>query len=794
MKPSCHFAARFAFTLAVALAWIARGDAAEVIVDTPFDMEYHEPHALPSAPENDVRAIAIDPSGRVWIATAAGARFHEQGRWSSPAAGVEGASPAHSLFVDSRGQVWVGAWNGVYRADANSVVLSGAEGAATAAIAGSPAARGQAQTIYAAGPDGIFRLEGNAWQPLAGSWVDTIRDIAIDANGDLWLATMTGLLRLDPNNPDGDRDHLFLPDVVLSSNQYTLAWGDGGRLWLGSTGGIDIYEGTRRVRSITSEQGLPFRHARAIAFDGKDRVWVATNGGVARFDGDGWAVRHSRRWLLSDDARDIAIASDGTAWVATSRGVSAIRTKKMTLADKADHYLKIARARHVRPPGFVQKASLQAEGDLSTAWIPDTDNDGLFTANYVAAESFRYAVTGAPDALANARESFAALEFLQTITGTNHFVARTAVPKGVEPYADRNRTYSDPEFAAERIDDARWKKVEERWRPSADGEWLWKGDTSSDEITGHLFAYATYYDLAADEQERARVAALTARVIGGIVDNGFVHQDIDGQATRWGVWSPEKLNNDPNWRPERGVNSVEILSYLNVAWQQTGDTKFFNAARQLIEQHGYGENILKAKTTAHSELTHIDDQLLSLSYPSLISYEADPKLRTLYQASMRQWHPVIARDHSPLYDFVYNRFSGDEVPLHGAAMILRDWPLDLIEWTVDNRGREDIEIDKRPGLERVMVNRRLPPSEHHIIRWDANPYVIVDGEGGRREDEGVSWLLPYWMGRYYGLISPPAEEGRTAPQPSATPAAPVTRTPPPVPVEVLPGSEGRTAR
>ena len=88
---------------------------------------------------------------------------------------------------------------------------------------------------------------------------------------------------------------------------------------------------------------------------------------VLTFDGDRWAVRHSRRWLLSDDARDIAIAPDGTAWIATAAGISAIRTKKMTLADKADHYLKIARARHVRPPGFVQKASLQAEGDLSTA-------------------------------------------------------------------------------------------------------------------------------------------------------------------------------------------------------------------------------------------------------------------------------------------------------------------------------------------------------------------------------------------------------------------------------------------
>jgi hypothetical protein len=33
----------------------------------------------------------------------------------------------------------------------------------------------------------------------------------------------------------------------------------------------------------------------------------------------------------------------------------------------------------------------------------------------------------------------------------------------------------------------------------------------------------------------------------------------------------------------------------------------------------------------------------------------------------------------------------------------------------------------------------------------------VQGDGGQTESDGVFWLLPYWMGRYYGYILPPVQ-------------------------------------
>src|SRR5436309_9410460 len=47
-----------------------------------------------------------------------------------------------------------------------------------------------------------------------------------------------------------------------------------------------------------------------------------------------------------------------------------------------------------------------------------------------------------------------------------------------------------------------------QWHLTPDGQWLWKGDTSSDELVGHYFGYAIYFDLVADEAEKAQIRAV----------------------------------------------------------------------------------------------------------------------------------------------------------------------------------------------------------------------------------------------------------------------------------------------
>ncbi len=724
------------------------------IPDTPFFQEYHEAYPLSNAGENDVRAIALDTQERVWVATGAGVRYRENNRWQTPEGG-DAIGPANALYQDGAGVLWVGAWNGLFKVTTERVTPADLTLKPISAICGRRTPTGE--ILVAAGPDGIFIRNQGAWQPVHGAWHRAIHSVLLTADNRLWIGTASGLYLQGLDSEAGPTRRFGRPDVLLSSNINALQELPDGTLGIASTGGLDFYRGEKRVRSLSVPQGMPFRQAMHLARDVAGRLWVATKNGVVRYNGDSWTLRHSRRWLLSDDARDVAISRDGTTWVATAGGVDAIRRRKMTLGDKAAYYLKMLRERHIRPPGLVGPAVLVHPGDLSESFIEDDDNDGEHTGMYLAMESMRYAVTGAPDARENAKVAFHALEVLQQATGTSYFIARSVLPVGTAPRHEVDRTFTPQQIAESQRTDPREKIIEKRWVPSADGKWLWKRDASSDEVDGHMFGYALYFDLAADDEEKKRVAAQVDRIIGGIVDHGFVLQDIDGVATRWGHWNPESLIHDPTWNEESAGNAVEILEFLSVAYHMTKNPRYQEATRLLVEKYGYDKMAERTFFVTPSEHTHIEDELLTIVYPNAVTHALTPALKQVMQTSMRHWHTAIKDDHIPFYDFAYNRYSGDSVPLNPAVEQLRDWPLDHIEWTVDNRAREDVERDLTPGLDDLCVKHLLPRSEMGLCMFDQEPYKMVIGNNGEREDRPNDWLLAYWMGRYYGLISAPMQ-------------------------------------
>ncbi len=744
---------------------------AEAAKDTAFIQEVHEAYPLPEEAANDVRALAVDGDGVVWAATKAGVWVLADKTWKGAPGDVKGTS--FDVATDLTGRIWVASWEGLFATDDGKLVkVVEVEGPIGALC---PTGYG----VMAAGPDGVWTAESGPWRKETGAWPTSIRAVAIDPTTGLWLATGMGLYN---HTAHGDR-YYHDPDEILTGALTSAAFGPEGRLWVGGLGGVEVFDSDKSVARFTTADGLPTAVVQSLAFGPEGRLWVGTSRGLTRYDGRAralrdrgrplsddernvvfsasqhdnmfWSLRHSRRWLLSDNVRDVTFGPDGTAWIATDAGVSAIRPRTMTLAEKAAEFHETCEARHVREPGLVEKCRLNTPGDLST-WEPmDDDNDGQYTAMYLAAESFRYAVTQDPDAREKAKRAFHALEFLQTATGTDGFVARSAIPVSWNRMADANEPITPERQAVGRVEDPRWKPVEQRWRPTVDGQWLWKGDTSSDEITGHFYGYYIYYILAADDAEKERVRSLVHRIMDYIIAGGLNLNDLDGTHTRWAVWAPDRLNGDPNWRAERGINSQEILSFLKATYAITGDAKYEEKYRELIDEQGYGENARRAKTYAPSERTHIDDELLALTFNVLLEQEKDPATLAIFKESLDWWYKGLAQDQSPFFNFLYGALGGKNFGLEAGIEYLRDAPLDLIDWTVDNSQREDIRLLRAPEIEPLQTDRLLPPSERAVIRWDRNPWNATGGSDGTNEQSPTAWLLPYWMGRYYGFIAAP---------------------------------------
>jgi hypothetical protein len=292
------------------------------------------------------------------------------------------------------------------------------------------------------------------------------------------------------------------------------------------------------------------------------------------------------------------------------------------------------------------------------------------------------------------------------------------------------------------------------WHDTKDG-WRWKGDTSSDEIVGHFFVFPIYYDLVADAEEKRLLSAALGRITDHILDHDYQLVDVDGQRTRWGWWAPDLIWNDPD---ETGLRALHILAHLRVATHMAGDTaarsRYQAAYDSLVATHRYHLLTRNQKVMVPGSINHSDDELAFLSFYPLLQYEKDPNLRSVYTQSLERSWRIERPERNPLWNVIYATGTGAaDFDRAGTIRTLQEIPMDTVQWTVTNSHRLDVPIDPssdRQGRRQALVV--LPYDELPMSKWNGNPFNLDGGNGGRTEDDGAYFLLPYWMGRYHGLI------------------------------------------
>jgi hypothetical protein len=398
----------------------------------------------------------------------------------------------------------------------------------------------------------------------------------------------------------------------------------------------------------------------------------------------------------------------------------------------------------------VTHADLKKPGDLSAGIVPHaSDNDGLWTAIYLCAEAFRYGATRDPEARAAAKKSMEAMLDLTRLSGYPGYPARAILRKG------EVASGYDPEETV-RVEGEKDKI----WYTSpVDPNILCKGDTSSDELDGHYFAFYVYHELVADAPEKKEIARIVRSITDNLLRNDYTLVGHTGRRTRWGVFGPQHLNDDPRWVDERGLNSIELLCYLKVTEHITGDAKYRAAYENLIEKHHYLLNTLAyRKGQAWWRINHSDDELAYVTYYPLIQLEKQPERRAILLQSLAEtWRGSgatagIREENSPFYNFIFGALTGEPCRAQEAVETLRDWPWDLVDWRVQNGHRHDVAFRTARGAPRQQLDRVLPVSERPLMRWNGNPWSPAGGDGGRTEEDPGAWLIGYWMGRYHRLI------------------------------------------
>jgi hypothetical protein len=712
--------------------------------DTAFVQESHDAYMISENREdNEVRSIAVDEASNVWIATASGIfrKAHHSRSWEPVILGAA-RGPAYSVAVSRDGSILMGTWNGIYRFSNNQLLKEEGAKPPVSIICN------DGDGSYALGPNGIWYSKGDGWKVQNYPIARSVRDAVVDSSGNLWIGTDAGLYRCR----DGKTTLFQNTGELISCYVKAVAFAPDSSLWAGVMGGVSVRREDKLLKNLTPDEGIPSAMVNCISRSPDGWMWVGTDVGVVRFAKDfSHSLRFSRRWLTSDRVADVAFDREGNAWIATNHGVSAIKRKMMTLADKQSDFYRQLMRRHIRPPWTCGSLRLQIPGDTASWRHSDDDNDGEYTSGYLAMESFRYAVTKDPDAKMKARKAFEFLKFLQTVTGTAGFFARSIVPADWTDVHDPNQQYTSRQIAEELVKDPRYKPVEIRWRKSKDGKWLWKGDTSTDEMDGHMMGYFFFYELVADQQEKALVRDHVKKIIDQLIKTRYNLLDIDGLPTHWAIWSPEQLNNDPDWASERSINSFELLTYLKFAGHLTGDEKYEKEYRRLIDQEGYLENISRLNRKNPAWQIYFDRTLEGYLFPIILKYEKDPPLRAFYNQLIEEWMANQPAGENLINNLTYAFATGKVVNVPQTIDFLRDTPLDLVDWPVNHLLREDVRMVRSPILEEIQIQELPPASERATVRWDKNPWAAVQGDLTQVR-EPVFWLWPYWMARYQGII------------------------------------------
>lgn len=706
----------------------------------------HQFRTTTALPDLDARAVAVGAG--VWVGTPSGL-YRLEGTFvlEAPGAVVDLAPQGDSVVVLREGDVEL--------ADGAVVSLPTGEWVAVASGEGG---------VWVGGSAGLLHVTDIA----EGTPVTVpVRDVAVDAGGTAWVATAQGVRAVAGEQVvvyDAAGGALLDDDVRAVVCDPVLG------TWAGTATGVSRLDSPAHLPA--GKGGLPADDVRSLAVYG-DRLIIGHGvGATAIRVGDG-ATDHwcGLRWLPSDQVRAVAAGED--VWVATASGVSRVRWEERSLGGVAAAFEEQIEE-FWRMDGFVAPdAWLDDPWDPSGLALSDSDNDGLWTQMQVGAFCYAYAATGDVAFKEKARKAAETMRLLVDVPALDFelaglgrgFVARSLV-RDDEGWVFSSKAESD-----------RWHLVEYEGR-----QYRWKDDTSSDEYAGHFFGWPLYYDLCADDEEKAQIADLISDVAGYLVDHGLKLIDLDGQKTTFGHWHPEQiaaaaggvepcleaaaLSATPfeaasaciaSWYGEGWLNSIEILGHLLAAWHITGEQRFYDAYDELVRAHGYGEVAMPhADTftiTNPNHMNHSDHELAMLSYHTLIRYEPDPERRALWIESLLFLYEHERVERNPLWVALVALAAGPaSADVEAGIQSLREMPLDRRELWVDTSHRKDATDWPLDRFDKPQWQEVFAYDEIRTIWWNGNFHVKQHGGEGHGLSGPMAWLLPYWALRYSGLL------------------------------------------
>ena len=341
-------------------------------------------------------------------------------------------------------------------------------------------------------------------------------------------------------------------------------------------------------------------------------------------------------------------------------------------------------------------------------------DSALWTGAYLAAEAFRYKVTRSADALNNVKTALAGLKALADVTGDSRLarcvvLAASPYASGIESEEANNRIYTN-------------------------GPWIWVDNTSRDQVVGAFFGLGAAYDVVDDATVKSGIADLTTRLIGFIAQ----HQ-----------WSPnDDSSNTFLLRPD------ELLMLVQVARHVNPSNPISVPFLLLPVEAGPVVDV-------QSNSSYFKFNLDYMTFYNLVRLQNNADNQGAYQI-VRSY---TASHQNAFFDIVDEALEGANVSRDAEMPSLLD------QWLQRPKREIYVDLSKTVAVCGSEACQPIPVPLRPTLEflWQIDPFQLAGGGDGTIEGSGVDYILPYWMGRYYGVIGGGAVQSAAAPSSAVAP-------------------------
>lgn len=203
-----------------------------------------------------------------------------------------------------------------------------------------------------------------------------------------------------------------------------------------------------------------------------------------------------------------------------------------------------------------------------------------------------------------------------------------------------------------------------------------------------------------------------------------------------------------------GINNNELVTRDNyeAAYAEAGDDIQARSNINATLHHDWTQYI-----------NYSDEELAWFALYPLILQENDPTKRPQIVTAFDQWYVNEVREQNPYYTFLYQLAHPErkDIDLQSAVRYLSRQYEYQIEFPMQMDRQDVFYIEPGDRDDYKQTNYVLPPDERPAMKNNGNPFEDEHSATGvypnydYKSGEfvvGFTFTLPYWMGRYHGII------------------------------------------